>query len=133
MLGQNSTPGPQTQPTEFPPRGLLQPPSIAQLLKYNIYQSAEYRLRQVILWQYDKMVRPVLKPSDVINVTFQVDFKALSGVVISERNFDAFFKPSMLTLTVANHNAVKYNTNCKRFSDETDKRWKFRFHIASKH
>ena len=90
MLGQNSTPGPQTQPTEFPPRGLLQPPSIAQLLKYNIYQSAEYRLRQVILWQYDKMVRPVLKPSDVINVTFQVDFKALSGVVISARNLCIF-------------------------------------------
>lgn len=64
VLGQNST------------------PSSAQPLKYNIHQSAEYRLRQVLLWQYDKvrMVRPVLKPSDVINVTFQVDFKALSGV-----------------------------------------------------
>ena len=76
MLGQNSTPGPQEQATS------------AQPLKYNIRQSAEYRLRQVLLWQYDKvrMVRPVLKPSDVINVTFQVDFKALSGVVISERN-----------------------------------------------
>ncbi|CAH3148903.1 unnamed protein product, partial [Porites evermanni] len=80
VLAQTSTPGPQTQPTEFHSRGPLQPPSIAQLLKYNMYQSAEYRLRQVILWQYDKMVRPVLKPSDVINVTFQVDFKALSGV-----------------------------------------------------
>ena len=78
MLGQNSTPGPQAQATEHP----------AQPLKYNIHQSAEYRLRQVLLWQYDKvrMVRPVLKPSDVINVTFQVDFKALSGVVISEHN-----------------------------------------------
>ena len=76
MLGQNSTPGPQAQATS------------AQPVKYNISQSAEYRLRQVLLWQYDKvrMVRPVLKPSDVINVTFQVDFKALSGVVISERN-----------------------------------------------
>ena len=88
MLGQNSTSGPQAQATEHPLRGLLQPPSSAQPLKYNIHQSAEYRLRQVLLWQYDKvrMVRPVLKPSDVINVTFQVDFKALSGVVISERN-----------------------------------------------
>ena len=27
------------------------------------------------------MVRPVLKPADVINVTFQVDLKALSAVV----------------------------------------------------
>jgi len=86
VLGQNSTPGPQAQATEHPLRGLLQPPSSAQPLKYKIHQSADYRLRQVILGQYDKMVRPVLKPSDVINVTFQVDFKALSGVVISERN-----------------------------------------------
>ena len=86
MLGQNSTPGPQAQATEHPLRGLLQPPSSAQPLKYNIHQSAEYRLRQVLLGQYDKMVRPVLKPSDVINVTFIVDFKALSAVVIAECN-----------------------------------------------
>ena len=58
--------------------------------QYNISQSAEYRLRQVLLGQYDKMVRPVIQPSDVINVTFEVDFKALSGVVISERNWCIF-------------------------------------------
>lgn len=48
--------------------------------RYNLSQSAEYHLRKVLLGQYDKMVRPVLKPSDVINVTFIVDFKALSAV-----------------------------------------------------
>ena len=44
-------------------------------------QSAEYQLRQTLFNQYDRMVRPVLKPSDVTNVTFEVEFKALSAVV----------------------------------------------------
>ena len=68
MLGQSPAPGPQ----------------------YNLNQSAEYHLRKVLLGQYDKMVRPVLKPSDVINVTFIVDFKALSSVVIAEYNWYIF-------------------------------------------
>lgn len=49
--------------------------------EHNISQAAEYRLRRALLTQYDRMVRPVLQPSDVINVTFLLDFKALSEVV----------------------------------------------------
>ena len=49
--------------------------------EHNLSQSAEYRLRRALLDQYDQMVRPVLKPSEAINVTFKVDFKALSEVV----------------------------------------------------
>lgn len=48
---------------------------------HNITQSAEYRLRKALLSSNDKMVRPVLKPSDVFNVTFDVQFQALSAVV----------------------------------------------------
>ena len=44
-------------------------------------QEPEYLLRQTLFKEYDRMVRPVLNPSDVINVTFKVDFKALSAVV----------------------------------------------------
>lgn len=47
---------------------------------HNITQSAEYRLRKALLSSNDKMVRPVLKPSDVFNVTFDVQFQALSAV-----------------------------------------------------
>ena len=49
--------------------------------QHDITQSADYRLRQALFSRYDRMVRPVLKASDVINVTFQVDFKALAQVV----------------------------------------------------
>ena len=49
--------------------------------QYNMSQSAEYRLRKALLASYDKMVRPVLKPSDIVNVTFDVEFQALSAVV----------------------------------------------------
>lgn len=48
---------------------------------HSIAQSAEYRLRKALLSSNDKMVRPVLKPSDVFNVTFDVQFQALSAVV----------------------------------------------------
>ena len=44
-------------------------------------QSAEYLLRRALLTGYDKMVRPVLKPTDVVNVTFDVELNALSEVV----------------------------------------------------
>ena len=44
-------------------------------------QSAEYRLRKALLSSHDKMVRPVLKPSDVVNVTFDVQFRAIIAVV----------------------------------------------------
>lgn len=47
---------------------------------HSIIQSAEYRLRKALLSSNDKMVRPVLKPSDVFNVTFDVQFQALSAV-----------------------------------------------------
>ncbi|XP_022801084.1 neuronal acetylcholine receptor subunit beta-3-like isoform X3 [Stylophora pistillata] len=43
-------------------------------------QSAEYRLRKALLSSYDKMIRPVLRPKDVVDVTFDVQFQALSAV-----------------------------------------------------
>ncbi|XP_078355224.1 neuronal acetylcholine receptor subunit beta-3-like [Oculina patagonica] len=48
--------------------------------QHDIKQSAEYRLRVDLLTAYDKMVRPVLQPTDVVNVTFDVEFNALSEV-----------------------------------------------------
>lgn len=44
-------------------------------------QAPAYRLRKALFSTYDKMVLPVLQPSDVINVTFEVDFKQLTEVV----------------------------------------------------
>ena len=44
-------------------------------------QEPEYLLRQTLFKEYDRMVRPVLNSSDVINVKFEVEFKALTGVV----------------------------------------------------
>lgn len=38
-------------------------------------------MRKALLASYDKMVRPVLKPSDVVNVTFDVQFRAIIAVV----------------------------------------------------
>ena len=46
-----------------------------------ILQSAEYRLRNVLFNLSFKMVRPVLQPSDVVNVFFDVELKALTEVV----------------------------------------------------
>ena len=55
--------------------------AILGLGEHNISQSAEYRLRRVLFNGYDRMVRPVLQPSDVIDVTFLIEFTALSEVV----------------------------------------------------
>ena len=55
----------------------------------NITHSAEYRLRKDLLSSYDKMVRPVLEPSDVVKVEFDVQLLALNAVV-SEILHDIF-------------------------------------------
>ena len=55
--------------------------AVSGLGEHNIQQSAEYRLRVALFNGYDRMVRPVLQPSDVMNVTFLVEFNALSEVV----------------------------------------------------
>lgn len=47
----------------------------------NITHSAEYQLRKALLSSYDKMVRPVLEPSDVVKVEFDVQLLALNAVV----------------------------------------------------
>ncbi|CAH3046607.1 unnamed protein product [Pocillopora meandrina] len=57
--------------------------------KHNISQSVEYRLRNVLLSSYDKMVRPVLKPSDVVEVKFDVQFLALAEVDNKEQTVTA--------------------------------------------
>ena len=44
-------------------------------------QEPEYLLRETLFKEYNRMVRPVSNPSEVINVTFGVEFKALSAVV----------------------------------------------------
>lgn len=46
-----------------------------------ILQSAEFRLRNDLFRFSFKMVRPVLQPSDVVNVFFDVELKALTEVV----------------------------------------------------
>ncbi|XP_044176221.1 uncharacterized protein LOC122959167 [Acropora millepora] len=46
----------------------------------NITQEPEYRLRQVLFSSHDRMVRPVSTVSQAVNVTFQLNFKALIGV-----------------------------------------------------
>ena len=51
----------------------------------DILQSAEYRLRNDLFSLSFKMVRPVLQPSDVVNVFFDVDLKALTEVVSQHR------------------------------------------------
>ncbi|XP_067042586.1 neuronal acetylcholine receptor subunit beta-3-like [Acropora muricata] len=48
--------------------------------KVNITQEPEYRLRQVLFSSHDRMVRPVSTASQAVNVTFQLDFKGLTGV-----------------------------------------------------
>ena len=51
--------------------------------KVNITQEPEYRLRQVLFTgsSHDHMVRPVSTASQAVNVSFQLDFKGLTGVV----------------------------------------------------
>ena len=49
--------------------------------KVNITQEPEYRLRQVLFSSHDRMVRPVSTASQAVNVSFQLDFKGLTGVV----------------------------------------------------
>ncbi|KAJ7371451.1 hypothetical protein OS493_025921 [Desmophyllum pertusum] len=68
----------------------------------DIQQSAEYQLRNALFKAYDKMVRPVLKPSDVVNVTFDVEFKALHDVYVNgcmSRDNVLPFKNSLNNLT----------------------------------
>ncbi|XP_015763082.1 PREDICTED: uncharacterized protein LOC107342136 [Acropora digitifera] len=48
--------------------------------KVNITQEPEYRLRQVLFSSHDRMVRPVSTASQAVNVSFQLDFKGLTGV-----------------------------------------------------
>ena len=52
--------------------------------KVNITQEPEYRLRQVLFSSHDRMVRPVSTVSQAVNVTFQLDFKGLIGVVSTD-------------------------------------------------
>ena len=49
--------------------------------RQNILQSAEFRLRNDLFNFSFKMVRPVLHPSDVVNVFLNVELKALTEVV----------------------------------------------------
>ncbi|XP_022787259.1 neuronal acetylcholine receptor subunit beta-3-like [Stylophora pistillata] len=48
--------------------------------QHNMSHSPEFRLRKTLLSSYDKMVRPVLEPSDVVQVDYNVQFQALNAV-----------------------------------------------------
>ena len=48
---------------------------------FNLTQAPEYQLRQALFQTYDHMVRPVLGPSQVMNISFQLEFEALIDVV----------------------------------------------------
>lgn len=54
---------------------------VGQQQQQLILQSAEFRLRNDLFRFSFKMVRPVLQPSDVVNVFFDVELKALTEVV----------------------------------------------------
>ena len=62
--------------------------------QHDITQSADFLLRQALFSQYNRMVRPVLKASDVVNVSFQVDFKALAEVVSLLSYYSSIWKKS---------------------------------------
>ena len=47
----------------------------------NMTQAPEYQLRKALFQTYDHMVRPVLEWSQVVNVSFELEFKALIEVV----------------------------------------------------
>ncbi|XP_068703025.1 neuronal acetylcholine receptor subunit beta-3-like [Montipora capricornis] len=47
---------------------------------FNLTQAPEYQLRQALFQTYDHMVRPVLGPSQVMNISFQLEFEALIEV-----------------------------------------------------
>ena len=47
----------------------------------NMTRAPEYQLRQDLFQTYDYMVRPVLEWSQVVNISFKLEFKALIEVV----------------------------------------------------
>jgi len=59
---------------------LNSPVVVGQQQQQLILQSAEFRLRNDLFRFSFKMVRPVLQPSDVVNVFFDVELKALTEV-----------------------------------------------------
>ena len=64
--------------------------------RVNITQEPEYRLRQVLFSSHDRMVRPVSTASQAVNVSFQLDFKGLTGVVSTDLFLCSKYNPTVV-------------------------------------